>query len=210
MNEAIPEDEEQRKQHMAALNRFRDDVVSKKLGFSHGQRQFNTKVSDIDEEKATLLYAEQTQEAIADLREEEEQNLGSINNGDTYTRHEPLERITTWKNQVKPVVAVSDASETDEAEVTTLMRRQVIKHYLPAFDGKYDEWPIFFSQYQMTTKACNVTDVENIQRLQKSHRGSAREAVKSMLVSPSNLHRVMKILRKWYGKPKYILDTIFQ
>jgi hypothetical protein len=144
MNEAIPEDEEQRQQHMAALKRFRDDVDSKKLSFSHGQRLFNTKVSDIDEEKATLLYAEQTNEAIADLREEEEQNLGSIN-GDTYTRHEPLEKVTTWQNQLKPVVAVAEESQTDAAAVTTLMRRQVIKHDLPAFDGKYDEWPIFFS-----------------------------------------------------------------
>jgi hypothetical protein len=34
--------------------------------------------------------------------------------------------------------------------------------------------------------------------------------VKSMLVSPNNLDHVMKILQKRYGKPKYILDTIFQ
>jgi hypothetical protein len=208
MNEAIPEDEEQRQQHMAALKRYRDDVESKKLCYNHGESLFNTKVSDIEEEKAMILYAEQTREEIADLREEEEQNLGSIN-GDTYTHREPLEKVKTWQNQTKPVVAVAE-EQTDAATVSTLMRRQVIKHDLPAFDGKYDEWPIFFSQYQMTTKACKLTDVENIQRLQKSLRGEARAAVKSMLVSPNNLDRVMKILQKRYGKSKYILDTIFQ
>jgi hypothetical protein len=183
-------------------------VYCKKRSFDLGQRHFNTKISVIDEEKATFLYTGQTREAIADLQEEEEQNLWSIN-GDTYTRHEPLEKVKTWQNQVKPVVAVAE-EQTDAATVSTPMRRQVINHDLPAFDGKYDEWPIFFSQYQMTTKTCKLTDVDNIQRLQKSLQGEAKEAVESMLVSPNNLDRVMNILQKRYGKPKYILDTIFQ
>jgi hypothetical protein len=208
MNKVIPEDEEQRQQHMAALNRLRDEVDSKKRSFDLGQRHFNTQISVIDEEKATTLYTGPTREAMADLQEEEEQNLWSIN-GDTYTCHEPLEKVNTWHNKTKPVVAVAE-EQTDAATVSTRMRRQVIKHDLPAFDGKYDEWPIFFSPYQMTTKACKLTDVENIQRLQKSLRGAAREAVKSMLVSPDNLDHVMKILQERLRKPKYILDTIFQ
>jgi hypothetical protein len=208
MNEIIPEDEEQRQQHMVTLKRFQNDVQSKKLSFSHGRRLFNIKVSDLDEEKATILNEEMAHETFEDLQEQE-RNRGSIN-GDTHGHLESLENVKTWQNQVEPTIAVAEELQTDAAAVSTLMRRQVMKHDLPPFDGKYEEWPIFFSQYQMTTKACKLTDVENIQRLQKSLSGPARDAVKSMLVSPNNLDHIMRILQKRYGKPKYILDTIFQ
>jgi hypothetical protein len=54
----IPEEVEQSQQHIETLKRYQTDVESKKLSYSHGQRLFNIKVSDIDEEKATILAHE--------------------------------------------------------------------------------------------------------------------------------------------------------
>jgi hypothetical protein len=62
----------------------------------------------------------------------------------------------------------------------------------------------------MTTRACKLTDIENIQRLQKALKGEAREVVRAMLVSDRNVDRIMGILQHRYGKPKTILNTIFQ
>jgi hypothetical protein len=125
MDETVHQEEEQKQQHMVALRRFRDDVESKKLSLSQGQRLFNIKVTDIDE-KVAILNAEKVLEAFVDLQGEEERNLGSIN-GDTYGDHKPLEEVKTWQNQLQPTVAVAEELRTDAAEVSTLMRRQVMK-----------------------------------------------------------------------------------
>jgi hypothetical protein len=57
---------------------------------------------------------------------------------------------------------------------------------------------------------CKLTDVENIQRLQKSIRREAREAVMSMLVSPINLDRVIKIFAEAVREAKIHLGCNLQ
>jgi hypothetical protein len=49
---------------------------------------------------------------------------------------------------------------------------------------------------KVTAKACKFADMENMQSLQKSLKGLAREAGKSIQVSPNNLNQVIKILQR--------------
>jgi hypothetical protein len=86
----------------------------------------------------------------------------------------------TQNRDTEPRSATVEVKSVDAevGAISTFMTRQIIMHDLPTFDGKFDEWPIFYSQYEMTTEACKITDVENIQRLQKALKDEARDVVK--------------------------------
>lgn len=89
-----------------------------------------------------------------------------------------------------------------------LVARQAISRDLPPFSGQPEEWPIFLSTFTNTTAMCGFTDDENIIRLQKCMKGKAYEAVKSLLMHPSNVQRVMDTLRMLFGQPEAIVHSL--
>ncbi|XP_055542520.1 uncharacterized protein LOC129728131 [Wyeomyia smithii] len=86
--------------------------------------------------------------------------------------------------------------------------RQFLSRKLPAFTGRPEEWPIFFSSYQTSTKACGFSNLENLARLQECLKGAARDAVSSRLLLPDAVPQVMETLRMLYGRPEQLLNTL--
>ncbi|XP_065074719.1 uncharacterized protein LOC135698602 [Ochlerotatus camptorhynchus] len=86
--------------------------------------------------------------------------------------------------------------------------RQFLSRKLPTFTGRPDEWPIFISSYNTTTKACGFSNLENLARLQESLRGPAREAVCSRMLLPEAVPQIIETLRMLYGRPEQLLNTL--
>lgn len=86
--------------------------------------------------------------------------------------------------------------------------RQVISRELPIFAGDPIDWPLFISSYNHSTQACGYSDSENLLRLQKCLKGSAKEAVSSFLLHPSTVTQVIATLKLLYGRPEQIVQSL--
>ncbi|XP_058816283.1 uncharacterized protein LOC131679560 [Topomyia yanbarensis] len=81
---------------------------------------------------------------------------------------------------------------------------------LPIFTGKSEEWPLFISSFNNGNSACNWTNLENLGRLQESIKGQALEAVRSRLLLPESVPKVIETLRLLYGRPEQLLHSLIQ
>lgn len=88
--------------------------------------------------------------------------------------------------------------------------RKIIEKDLPTFTGKSVEWPFFYSVYESTTEACKFSNEENLSRLRNSLKGVAYESVKSYLMFPDLVPRVIDTLKKYFGQPEYIMNDIIK
>ncbi|XP_062705101.1 uncharacterized protein LOC134287370 [Aedes albopictus] len=86
--------------------------------------------------------------------------------------------------------------------------RQVMPMDLPIFAGDPEEWPVFYSQFKNTTAACGYNNSENLVRLQRCLRGQALEYVRSRLLLPELVPKVINTLEMLYGKPTVIINSL--
>ncbi|XP_055615183.1 uncharacterized protein LOC129761486 [Toxorhynchites rutilus septentrionalis] len=86
--------------------------------------------------------------------------------------------------------------------------RQFLSRKLPTFTGRHEEWPIFLSSFNTTTKACGFSNLENLARLQESLRGPARDSVCSRLLLPEAVPQIIETLRMLYGRPEQLLNAL--
>lgn len=93
-------------------------------------------------------------------------------------------------------------------EVQQLMTRSLFSRDLPHFSGRAEEWPLFVSTYDRTTKMCGITEDENIIRLQRALKGKALESVQHRLMFPSSASMVIDTLRMLYGRPEAIIFSL--
>lgn len=89
-----------------------------------------------------------------------------------------------------------------------LAARQVLTRDLPSFSGQPDDWPVFISCFEMGTRECGFSNAENLIRLQRSLKGPALEAVKSRLLLPNAVPRVIETLRMLYGRPDVLINSL--
>lgn len=89
-------------------------------------------------------------------------------------------------------------------------RRNAVLKDLPIFDGRIEDWPNFYNQYQQTNKECKFTNQENLSRLQKCLKGDAREAVLSLFVSSENVPEILDCLKLNFGRPEYIVVNLIE
>ncbi|XP_072948442.1 uncharacterized protein [Epargyreus clarus] len=76
-------------------------------------------------------------------------------------------------------------------------------HELPDFDGRSEEWIAFRTVYEDTAPL--FTDVQNMARLRRSIKGTAREAIKSLLYSECPPEEVIEALRRRFGRPEALI-----
>jgi hypothetical protein len=205
----IPEDELERKNHAISLSDLQQTLVEKRILMDVHRDNFELEMELLNEQEASMFKVQTLHTEMVDLENREEQNLGP-DSEEIVDKNQSVKKVQNWATEPSSATVEVKSVDAEVGAISTFMTRQIIKHDLPNFDGKFDEWPIFYSQYEMTTEACKITDVENIQRLQKALKGEARDVVKCMLVSPHNVQRVMEILKRRYGRPKFILDAIIQ
>jgi hypothetical protein len=89
--------------------------------------------------------------------------------------------------------------------LTALMARQTTSRDLPFFDGSPLEWPAFKAQYEVSTTTCELSDAENLMRLQRSLKGKAKEAVSGLLLYPTGVGEAMETLEEQFGRPEIII-----
>ncbi|XP_055918440.1 uncharacterized protein LOC129950533 [Eupeodes corollae] len=90
-----------------------------------------------------------------------------------------------------------------------LAARQLIRD-LPAFDGDPSEWPLFIASFNRSTELGRFSDEENLIRLHKALKGSALEAVRSLIIQPNCVGRVIDTLKMLYGRPELIINTLIR
>ncbi|XP_058817784.1 uncharacterized protein LOC131681093 [Topomyia yanbarensis] len=98
--------------------------------------------------------------------------------------------------------------DIQEPSSMQLASRRVMARDLPEFDGKPEDWPIFISQYNVTTQNCGFSNAENLIRLQRCLKGHARESVRSRLLLPESVPNVIETLRMLYGRPSILIKTL--
>lgn len=98
----------------------------------------------------------------------------------------------------------SNAAPTSEQ----ICARQVMSADLPTFTGDPKDWPVFYSQYKHTTAACGYSNSENLVRLQRCVKGQALEYVRSRLLVPELVPKVMETLEMLYGRPAVLVNSL--
>ncbi|XP_062707720.1 uncharacterized protein LOC134288057 [Aedes albopictus] len=89
-----------------------------------------------------------------------------------------------------------------------LAASQVVIKELPTFSGDPVDWPLFISSYQHSTETCGFTNSENLLRLQRCLRGSAKDSVSSFLLHPSTVPQVLSTLQQLYGRPEQVVNNM--
>lgn len=97
-------------------------------------------------------------------------------------------------------------SSFDTMNMQSFLARQSMKTDLPTFSGRADEWPIFISAYESSTNACQFSEVENLQRLQRSLKGTARTMVEALLANPTFVPQIINTLRNLFGRPETLIE----
>lgn len=80
---------------------------------------------------------------------------------------------------------------------------------LAHFDGNYKVWPRVRQTFIETTKQANFSDLENLNRQQKSLKGDALRAVNSLLLDYSNVNVIGKCENQ-FGSVELIYSGLLQ
>lgn len=105
--------------------------------------------------------------------------------------------------------------ESSQLEVDILTKQQIASRHvvtkdLPHFDGKPEDWPMFISRYNNSTKLCGYTNEENLDRLQKCLKRNAFTAVRSRLFSSESVSDIIATLRMLYGRPELVINALLR
>ncbi|XP_062703954.1 uncharacterized protein LOC134286358 [Aedes albopictus] len=86
--------------------------------------------------------------------------------------------------------------------------RQVVPCDLPKFGGSPEEWPMFISTFESTTRMCGYKDEENMIRLRNCLKDEAFASVRSFLMHPSMVSKAISVLKLRFGQPHMIISTL--
>lgn len=139
-------------------------------------------------------------QTIQETKEEMKLNVGTSNsinlNQDIHVK--VLEAII---GKIKEI-------NVDNRESTDIfMIRQTLLE-LPEFDGSYKTWPRFKQTFYETTEMGKFSDLENINRLQKSLTGEALRKVNGLLMDSKNVGKIMTILEERFGSVELVYNEL--
>lgn len=145
-----------------------------------------------------------------------EPELNKIQGSATTNQYDFQPVSTVEKSRMgNPTSSIGNFRSSNQQNVSSLnpdqiAARHVLPRELPKFYGSPKEWPMFISSYESSTATGGYTNAENLIRLQRCLKGEALEAVRSILLSPENVQRVIETLRMMYGRPDIIIFTMIQ
>ncbi|XP_055923993.1 uncharacterized protein LOC129954238 [Eupeodes corollae] len=99
----------------------------------------------------------------------------------------------------------SDAPNLNSQQIAS---RHIMHKELPSFSGRPEEWPLFISCFENSTRVCGLSNDENLIRLQKSLKGKALESVRAQLLYPHQLPNIISTLRMLFGRPEAIINSL--
>jgi hypothetical protein len=120
LQQPFSEDDDQRKEQLKVLNELKDQLTTKRTMLNINKNSSKFELEMIEEERAGILADQKDDEKMAELLEEEEQNLGTIQEG-TFTPDKPHRTVNNWQDQHRPSIALSQQVQQD-CDVSTLMR----------------------------------------------------------------------------------------
>lgn len=197
--------------------KMKTEFLSRKYAILTKQQEEDDNQSSADELIPPIDTEERTKQWVNDIPVpiETEQPVNTVKNRNRpQNRLEGNQSLHQSLNQPRPNVTQQINNHqpvpTCEKMITGkhLSARQVMPKDLPYFSGKPEEWPVFISNFENTTKACGFTDKENLVRLQRCLKGKALEAVRSMLLIASTVPQVIETLRMLFGRPELIIHTL--
>ncbi|XP_062537883.1 uncharacterized protein LOC134206211 [Armigeres subalbatus] len=176
---------------------------------SSRRRSMALELQRLEEEYALQQeYMHKRYEMMASFLEDEEENdshrsqhrcVRNVDYGGRYTDNASNHTLVNTVAQSTPNIGPT---------AVQISARQVWPKKLPVFTGAAEEWPIFISSYENSNAACGFSDVENLIRLQESLKGPALEIVRSRLLLPANVPKVIETLRRVYGKPEILIRSL--
>ncbi|XP_045483957.1 uncharacterized protein LOC123689135 [Pieris rapae] len=121
------------------------------------------------------------------------------------------EKVANWmrSSEQKPeeietksdIRAIADAIK--EVMTNHVMPQPKYIQELPIFEGDSSEWTAFRVVYEDTSPM--FSDVQNMARLRKAIKGTARESIKSLLYSEAKPEEVINALRRRFGRPNALV-----
>lgn len=184
-----------------------DSKVKRWLGEGEEEDSENTDCSDEDPEDADPdsdleeTESEDSSNQSSEDEEEEEEEAARFN---------PKKRSTPKRDRLNRQQKNTTSSNQLNCSLTRsqLAARHVVARDLPVFSGDPEEWPMFSSTYESTTRMCGYTDDENMIRLRNCLKGDAYATVRSFLLHPSTVHRAMDALKLRFGQPQFVIHSL--
>ncbi|XP_063891737.1 uncharacterized protein LOC135117167 [Helicoverpa armigera] len=121
--------------------------------------------------------------------------------------------ITALRNTVQVLAgALKDlsTSNVNSGPDARLLSRLSTPKDLPEFAGDPMDWLLFKQAYDESTEMCRFTDKENLWRLRKCLKGSARDAVAALFISAASPDKVISTLALRFGNPDCIVSRVLQ
>uniref|UniRef100_A0AAG5DFX4 PHD-type domain-containing protein n=1 Tax=Anopheles atroparvus TaxID=41427 RepID=A0AAG5DFX4_ANOAO len=150
------------------------------------------------EEVAALKEQVEQWRAIAKARERDAEIAKS------HSAPEIMTRTTRLSSTAYP------PADPFELSYSQMAARQAVRTELPTFSGDPEEWAMFKSCYDRSTRMCGFTDDENTLRLQQALRGKALKTVQCRLRHANNIDEVMRTLEKNFGRPDVLVNSLLQ
>lgn len=123
----------------------------------------------------------------------------------------PENRASEEKSDIKLLCeTMVNVLKSTTSKTEKLGARQIIERDFPIFDGKTEDWPTFFHQFNKISSLCDYSPEEKLIKLQKCLKGEAKFAVAGMLMTPENLELVIRTLKMRFGRPDQIIDSVLQ
>ncbi|XP_058128534.1 uncharacterized protein LOC131292813, partial [Anopheles ziemanni] len=173
-------------------------------------RELELSLRKLEEEKNIEQAYIAKKYALLSLAAEQDQDACSLYSRSSKTSS----RQTSAEAPIKQSHAPSGSHTIAESKTHSglnkekVAARKAISRELPKFDGNAENWPLFIATYNRTTEMCGFTEEENLIRLQNGLIGKALEAVRSLLMYPSNNARIINTLRVLYGQPERIIHQL--
>ncbi|XP_053685689.1 uncharacterized protein LOC128735222 [Sabethes cyaneus] len=201
------------------------------------KKQFSVleELADLDEKEAEAeLDGEKSVSKVKDWLNEKEDGTESEYSGDEEIDEEELLDSSDYSEEEEEEPPVKNSSTFQPSKRSTpreghrsqrrmlttsnqfncslnrnqIAARQVVAKDLPVFSGNPEDWPLFFSTYESTTRMCGYTEDENMIRLRSCLKGDAFAAVRSFLLHPSTVEKAVNALKLRFGQPRVVLQSI--
>jgi hypothetical protein len=104
---------------------------------------------------------------------------------------------------------VSIGDKTYLNNVSKLLARQVLGRDLPKFSSDAKVWPTLITKYRKTTKDCDVSESENMERLRMCLLDTARNCVRMILLT-NKAEKAIAMLEKNYGGLDKIIEQLME
>lgn len=129
----------------------------------------------------------------------------------TKNAHQPSTQAAANANNytVQPL-RLEGLQEPHKLSHRQMAARQSTPKDLPKFDGHPEDWPLFISSYENSTRICAFSDDENLGRLRACLKGRALEAVRSRLSHPGQVDKIISTLQMMFGRPEIIINALLQ